>query len=507
LTDLTRPASWYPLARSLQRKVVAHLGPTNSGKTHAALQALKSASSGIYCGPLRLLACEVADRLTAEGLPCHLVTGQEVRPATGPAGEPKQASHTAGAPGGGGAASWALDVAVLDEIQMLGDRLRGWAWTRALLGLAAREVHVAGDPAVLPLLRALAAECGDELEVRRYRRLSPLVVQSEALGSVARVAGGDCLVAFSRRSLHGLRREVARCTGREACLVYGALPPEARRQQAALFNADPAAESGGDVLCASDAIGMGLNLNIRRVVFTSLTKYDGTAVRPLQPAEVRQIAGRAGRFSSSHPAGYVTTLRSEDLGALHRALAQPPEHITHACLLPSSEALAEYAALHPERPLATSLLTFAATARLGPSYMYGNYEGMYGIASALRELSEDMSYEEMMLFCTAPADMDDPVVASALLRFAQLYCRRGRVGPEDITEGREQPLLLRATPAELKRLEELHRVYDLYVWLFYRLPYAFTGREEAESARAACGSLIEAGLDHLAAASAAAFGR
>ncbi|GIM09319.1 hypothetical protein Vretimale_13239 [Volvox reticuliferus] len=261
------------------------------------------------------------------------------------------------------------------------------------------------------------------------------------------------------------------------------------------------------VLCASDAIGMGLNLNIRRVVFTSLHKYDGTAVRPLQPSEIRQIAGRAGRFASSHPTGYVTTLRPGDLPALHRALALRSETITRACLLPSSEALAEYAALHPDRHLATSLLTFAATAKLGDMYVYGNYDGMYGIASALRELGGAMSTEELMLFCTAPADMDDPAVSSALLRFAAMYCRVGRVGPEEISD---QPLPQTAptTEAELKRLEELHRVYDLYVWLCYRLPYAFTGREEAETARAECGGLIGEGLDRLAAApSSAGFGR
>ncbi|GLC71011.1 hypothetical protein PLESTF_001060700 [Pleodorina starrii] len=646
----------------MKRRVVAHLGPTNSGKTHAALQALKAAPSGIYCGPLRLLACEVADRLAAEGLPCHLVTGQE-----GPA---PRARHTActiemadvttimttstttttrgsvgpgasGAGGGGGGFGAPLAVAVLDEIQMLGDRLRGWAWTRALLGLAAVEVHVAGDPAVLPLLRVLVEECGDELEVRRYRRLSPLVVQSEALGSVAASAGGDCLVAFSRRALHGLRREVVRRSGREACLVYGSLPPEARRQQAALFNETPQSSTsaplnaatggpterhrearqeaangggggsgcvgdvegaaGGDgssssgggsevaategplgprgrrphppqphrdrdadhqpdgcrtdasesrtgrqsepgsagpteffsgsnagsdgsstgsagssigsapgsrVLCASDAIGMGLNLNIRRVVFTSLHKYDGASVRPLQPSEVRQIAGRAGRFSSPHPAGYVTCLRPSDLPALHRALAQPPEPITAACLLPSSEQLAAFAALHPDRPLATSLLAFAAAARLGASYVYGNYDGMYRIASALRELGGELSAEEMLLFSTAPADMDDPAVASALLRFARRYCAEGRVGPGDITgAGQPLPLSPPASEAELKRLEELHRVYDLYIWLCYRLPYSFMGREAAEAARAECGALIEEGLEQLAAAAAAPFGR
>ncbi|GFR43340.1 hypothetical protein Agub_g4260, partial [Astrephomene gubernaculifera] len=543
----------------------------------------KAAPSGLYCGPLRLLACEVADRLAAEGVPCHLVTGQEVRPAFLPATRgdgkeedgtrgpdhssssnnsdhnnrnsnhvrwrveeeqqpqqqqqpqhsPRPARHTACTvemadvqmldasslmtttthpqpPSSPSTSPHYLDVAVLDEIQMLGDRHRGWAWTRALLGVAAAEVHVAGDGAVLPVLRELVEQCGDELDVRHYHRLSPLVVQSEALGSLGAAAGGDCLVGFSRRSLHAMRREVVRRSGREASLVYGGLPPEARRQQAALFNeasvgpqqtqqqetaggeqqqqqqqkeqgahagggtgegpmgrrnhqsppqhahgrsgsdSDSSSSSSGSddtgstggaaagaasdgsaggasaaegaqgaqgagagsrVLCASDAIGMGLNLNIRRVVFTSLQKYDGRIVRPLEASEVRQIAGRAGRFSSTHPTGYVTTLHPADLPALHRALGEAPQPVSRACLLPSSEHLVAYARLHPHRPLATSLLAFAAAAQLGPAYLYASYEGVYGIASALRHLEGRLEPEELILFSTAPADMDDPSVA------------------------------------------------------------------------------------------------
>lgn len=83
LTDLRYPSSWYPLARSMQRTIICHLGPTNSGKTHNALAALASSNSGIYCGPLRLLAWEIATRLNGQGVMCNLITGQEMREIPG----------------------------------------------------------------------------------------------------------------------------------------------------------------------------------------------------------------------------------------------------------------------------------------------------------------------------------------------------------------------------------------------------------------------------------------
>lgn len=82
---------------------------------------------------------------------------------------------------------------------MISDKDRGWGWSRALLGLPASQLHLCGDPAALTLLEVLAAECDDPLEMKRYKRLSPLVVMGEALNSINEVQEGDCLVAFSRR--------------------------------------------------------------------------------------------------------------------------------------------------------------------------------------------------------------------------------------------------------------------------------------------------------------------
>lgn len=147
-------------------------------------------------------------------------------------------------------------MAVIDEIQMISDKSRGWSWTRALLGLPATSVHVCGEPAATDLIAALADQCGDPLTVNSYRRLSPLVVEPRALNSVGAVQQGDCVVAFGRKTLHKLRKSILATgqssdTSSDSCsdsdktrskrcgvgMVYGALPPETRRTQAALFNA------------------------------------------------------------------------------------------------------------------------------------------------------------------------------------------------------------------------------------------------------------------------------
>lgn len=230
--DLRQPASWYPEARKMRRKIVLHTGPTNSGKTYSALQRLREAGEGLYCGPLRLLALEVYETLNQEGSITNLVTGQERR-------ELMFATHTS-CTVEMASLDRPFDVAVIDEVQMIGDDSRGWAWTRALLGLQAKEVHVCGDAAAAPVVRKLAAACGDELEERTYERRSPLAVCEASLGSSFRnVRKGDAVVAFRRRDIYQIRRLIERSSGRKCCVVYGRLPPETRNAQARLFN-DPA---------------------------------------------------------------------------------------------------------------------------------------------------------------------------------------------------------------------------------------------------------------------------
>jgi len=252
LADLRYPYEWYPKARKMQRKIHLHVGPTNSGKTYHALKKLESASTGIYGGPLRLLAHEVFRRLNASGKPCNLVTGDE-RVIVESEDVNMSSCTVEMVP-----INVAVEVAVIDEIQMIGHADRGWAWTQALLGVQAQELHLCGEERVVPVIRELAAAMGDSLEIHRYQRLSPLKAMSESLaGKLSKLQKGDCLVAFSRMQIHALRKAIEKITRKRVAVVYGSLPPEIRAQQAKLFN-DP--DNDYDILVASDAIGMGLNL-------------------------------------------------------------------------------------------------------------------------------------------------------------------------------------------------------------------------------------------------------
>ena len=252
LADLRYPVEWYPATRAIQRKIVLHVGPTNSGKTYHALKRLEQAETGIYAGPLRLLAHEVYTRLNAKGKLCDLVTGDE-KVVQGSGGAQMKSCTVEMVP-----LNTDVDVAVIDEIQMIGHKERGWAWTQAFLGLKAKEVHLCGEERSVPLIRELAASMGDEMEIHTYKRLSPLETMSTSLrrrlGSLRK---GDCVVVFSRVGIHAMKKEIENVTQKRVAVVYGSLPPEVRAQQAKLFN-DP--DNDYDILVASDAIGMGLNL-------------------------------------------------------------------------------------------------------------------------------------------------------------------------------------------------------------------------------------------------------
>lgn len=252
LTDLRYPLEWYDRTRELQRVIHLHVGPTNSGKTYTALKALEKASTGIYAGPLRLLAHEVYARMNAMGKDCDLYTGDE-RIVSDRENANLKSATVEMVP-----LDRRFDVAVIDEIQMIGDQHRGWAWTRALLGLRAKQIHLCGEERVVPLIHDLVAWMGDELKIHTYKRLSPLKMMTCSLeGDLRNLRKGDCVVAFSKIKLYALKSQIEILTGRRVAIVYGTLPPEVRAQQAALFN-DP--DNDYDYLVATDAIGMGLNL-------------------------------------------------------------------------------------------------------------------------------------------------------------------------------------------------------------------------------------------------------
>ncbi|KAI4833562.1 P-loop containing nucleoside triphosphate hydrolase protein, partial [Aureobasidium sp. EXF-8845] len=320
LADLRYPTEWYPATRTMHRTIHLHVGPTNSGKTYHALQRLEQAETGVYAGPLRLLAHEVFTRLNAKGKQCMLITGEEKR-----APDDSLAANITSCTVEMMPLNKDVDVAVIDEIQMIGNADRGWAWTQAVLGVKAREVHLCGETRTVPLIRELCASLGEKLIVHEYERLSPLQMADKSLqGNLKKLRKGDCIVSFSVMGIHALRKQIEQSTGRKVATVYGSLPPETRAQQARLFN-DP--DNDYDFLVASDAIGMGLNLSIKRVIFESSSKFDGFRQRTLVTPDIKQIAGRAGRYKSAYQANKA----SEE--AVTQALAEAkadsePEKVT-----------------------------------------------------------------------------------------------------------------------------------------------------------------------------------
>lgn len=284
-------------SKRMSRKFVLHIGPTNSGKTFQSINALKEAGSGVYLGPLRLMALEVFDKLNADGCPCTLLTGEEFDPVPNAritASTIELCNYQA-----------KYDVAVIDEAQLIGDACRGANWTKAILAVNASIVHICMAPEAEQIVTNLLAEIQSPFEIVRHERLTPLTY-SGTLANLKQVRKGDALITFSRRGVLSLAATLEKM-GQKASVIYGALPPAARREEVRRF------ESGEtSIVVATDAIGLGISLPIRRVIFCSTSKFDGECHRDLRPEEIKQIAGRAGRYGL-HKKGEVLTMSDENL--------------------------------------------------------------------------------------------------------------------------------------------------------------------------------------------------
>ncbi len=254
------------------------LGPTNTGKTHLAIERLCAHSSGAIGFPLRLLAREVYDRVCAIKGPKRvaLITGEERI-------EPRDAR-------------WLLCTAeampvdrdlafvALDEAQLAADRERGHVFTDRLLHARGREeTMILGAATLEPVLRKLIPTC----EVIERPRFSTLAHASP--GKLSRVPPRSAIVAFSAEQVYSVAEMLRRFRG-GAAVVMGALSPQTRNAQVELYQSGEV-----DYLVATDAIGMGLNLDVGHVAFAGLSKFDGIRQRRLTTAEMAQIAGRAGR--------------------------------------------------------------------------------------------------------------------------------------------------------------------------------------------------------------------
>ena len=262
-------------------RIVAVLGPTNTGKTHYAIDRMLGYRTGVIGLPLRLLAREVYDKIVALRGPSvvALVTGEErvVPPRT-----QYWVCTVEAMPEGMG-----TDFVAIDEIQLCADPERGHVFTDKLL--RARGTHETLFLGSDTLRGAIAALVPETRFVRR-ERMSQLVYSGSK--KISRMPARSAIVGFSVENVYAIAELLRRQKG-GAAVVMGALSPRTRNAQVDLYQ-----NGEVDYLVATDAIGMGLNLDVNHVAFSSLTKFDGRRMRPLAPNELAQIAGRAGRGMS-----------------------------------------------------------------------------------------------------------------------------------------------------------------------------------------------------------------
>ncbi|KAJ8724894.1 hypothetical protein PYW07_015852 [Mythimna separata] len=487
ISDLRTPANWYPEARTINRKIVFHAGPTNSGKTYHALERFLSAKSGVYCGPLKLLATEIYHKSNKRGTPCDLITGEERRhasmyssvasPEDGKQDTPDEdhmlehhaseltASNHVACTVEMTSLNNKYEVAIIDEIQMIGDRGRGWAWTRAILGLQADEIHLCGETGAINLIEEICNTTGEEIEVRTYKRLTELKVEDTPLGSLDNVKPGDCIVCFNKNDIYSVSRAIEQ-RGQEVAVIYGSLPPGTKLAQANKFN-DP--NSSCKVMVATDAIGLGINLSIRRIIFYSLIKpvvnEDGDKeMDVISISQALQIAGRAGRYGSAWETGYVTTYKPEDLATLKQLLANSPDPVTQAGLHPTAEQMELYAYHLPHASLSSLMDIFVHLCTVDTTlYFMCNTEGFKFLAEMIQHVP--LPLRARYVFCCAPINNKLPFVCATFLKMVRQYSRNEPINKHWICSAVEWPMPHPKTIMDLVHLESVFDVLELYLWL------------------------------------------
>lgn len=490
ISDLREPANWYPSARAIKRRIIFHSGPTNSGKTYHALERFMSAKSGVYCGPLKLLATEVYNKSNEKGTPCDLVTGEERKFALGDGNPSTHVSCTVEMT----SIMTPYEVAVIDEIQLLRDPGRGWAWTRALLGCIADEVHVCGEPGAHTLLAQLCETTGETLEVRSYSRLTELSVENAALGNLENVQPGDCIVCFSKNDIYAVSREIE-SRGKEVAVIYGGLPPGTKLAQAAKFND---VNNSCKVMVATDAIGMGLNLCIRRIIFYSLIKPSVNEkgereMDVISVSQALQIAGRAGRFGTQWDHGFVTTYRADDLATLQSLLRQTPEPLTMAGLHPTADQIELYAYHLPNSTLSNLMDIFVSLSTVDDAlYFMCNIDDFKFLAEMIQHVP--LPLRARYVFCCAPINRKMPFVCSMFLKFARQYSRNEPMTFDWLMGHCGWPFILPKTIIDLVHLEAVFDVMDLYLWFSYRFMDLFPDALMVRETQKELDSVIQQGV-------------
>lgn len=481
-------ASYYPLARSIKRQLVLYVGPTNSGKTWRALNDLAAAETGAYLAPLRLLALEGQEELEKRGKATSFLTGEErdIRPEASFISSTIEMLNL----------ETPVGAVVIDEVQLLADERRGWAWLAAVLGAPAARVIMTGSPDCVEIVKSLAEYLKEELTVVECQRHNELRVAPAPM-RLREIRPGTAIVCFSRRDVLRIKSTIQENSDLKVAVVYGNLSPQVRREEARRFRSGEA-----QILVATDAIAMGLNLPIMEVLFYKTEKFDGEAVNVLTPSEIRQIGGRAGRYGFAQ-FGVVNALSDQSLELIRDAVNGTAETLTPPFYVAPGH---NHVRIISEVLKTTSLeriLTFfdRAIEFSDERFARSNIDELSFLSTFVDQKLPYLDVTERLTIACAPVAIRNETVLHWFLN-RMLPQFKNPEGPDaeyddlnDLFDAAHQfNKEGTANHFELLAAEDYLKTLTVYAWLAYRYPSVFDRIDECEERRELVNAFVERSL-------------
>lgn len=459
--QITEYHNYFKQARQIKRKLKLYIGPTNSGKTFKALNDLTNHSTGTYLSPLRLLAWEGKDEIEKRGFNCSLITGEE-KVIVNNSNFKAQTIETLNF-------NETVDAILIDEIQMLFDKDRGWAWTQALIGSPCKELIMAGAPEAEEIVTKIASFLGEELEVIHLSRFNPLEVSRNFLDiskNFNKIDEGAAFIAFSRKKVLEIKKYFEK-NKMPVSVIYGNLSPDVRKEEARRFR-----EGETKYLISTDAISMGLNLPISTIVFTTIEKFNGRQNATLSPMEIKQISGRAGRYGKSEK-GTVTALDNKSLKYIQDFINFSGQSNDFLYIKPSIEhvrTISEELSTTKLFPILT-FFTNKVMSKLKNIYVCSDLSQYKELALMLDKI-QNLSLDDRFLFNNAPVPGEDHY--EIYFNWINQYQKGKHISV---------PTIKLLNPYYFKNdkqliLENFVKLLNLYSWLSYKKPLFFPDLEK-----------------------------
>ena len=434
----------FPAARSIRRHFIIHVGGTNTGKTYDSMAMMAHAPSGVYLSPLRMLAYEGREVIRGYGVPCSFATGEEKELQQGA----KHISETIGMLD----YNRPYDCAVIDECQLISGE-DGSLYTNAILGVNAKTVCVCCAWSGLEITRQLIELCGDTWEIIEHHRTSELKFEETPFEGPRK---NDAYIVFSRLGAHQMAEWLEE-HGMTPSIVYGKLPYEVKMEEARKFE-----DGRTDCLVATDAIAIGQNYNIERIVFRDVTKFINRREIRLDSQTVKQVAGRAGRYGR-FPVGYVNTWREADREEIRLKLLEED--------VPSRTAPLELPAFLVDKDLPLSLIYRAWTgSEAGEPFVKADTTTELFICRLIEEEYPSISKQNEYNLASLPLDLRDRTQLDLLrsLFSAMLRPTSDEEWKALLPEPETIHRLVRWRP-HLRDCEKLCRDLDLSSSFFYKI--------------------------------------